>query len=460
MTLQSKKQLEIELLTYLRLHLQDIVPLSAELSTEDFSSENLSKLYQTMLTAASEDGKKETFGEVDFMNAFGESKEKDLIATSFTSNLTTEEPIEVAKTIHKLAVRDRAVVSIQKHLNELKKTTDPSDILGALQGEIEEQKESLIDAGDQSYEEKLDHVWEVWQTPVDQKDVFPTPYPSLNKYLNNGLGGMRRGQLMTVAARTGVGKTIFSTQFATFAAREGKNVLIFSLEVGMEELYKRVLASYGQIPLGAIEDPTCMKEEKKKAWDEVRKLPIYIDDTPGITMDKIRAIATKRNRQKQIDLIFIDYLQLIRGQRKSGQRSDEVLGDLSRASKILSRELNCTVVILVQLKRPDKLDDPNRLPSMNDIHGSSFIANDSDVVVILHKPKKEEDSLEENILVKLDKNRQGAHDRKFNVKAEYSVNLFIDKPKTKEEEKVQKDFDNFTDKELNLEEFDLFEDEN
>ena len=235
---------------------------------------------------------------------------------------------------------------------------------------------------------------------------LPTGFRDLDFYIS----GLNRSDLIILAARPGVGKTSVALNIARYAAEagEGKNVLIFNLEMSRVQLVQRMLSSEALVELGKLRTANMVRDE----WDrlvagalKLAKLPIYVDDTSNITVAEIKA---RVRRVRDVGLVVIDYLQLIKGGRKDGNRVLEV-SDISRSLKVMAKELNVPVLCLAQLSRASeqRKDDPK--PKLSDLRDSGAIEQDADIVLFLYRDEQyHPDTAEKNVCdCIIAKNRHG-----------------------------------------------------
>lgn len=243
-----------------------------------------------------------------------------------------------------------------------------------------------------------------------------TGYPDLDRMT----AGLHEDELIIIAARPGVGKTAFALNIAqNVATKQGAVVALFSLEMGAESLVNRMLCAEGSIDAGRLRTGQLLEQEWSDlivAMGALGSSEIYIDDTPGNRMAEIRAKSRRLYQDKgRLDLIVIDYLQLIEGSRRSENRQQEV-SEISRQLKKLAKELSCPVVALSQLSRSVEQRQDKR-PVLSDIRESGSIEQDADIVAFLYREdyyeredgEEGEDQAENNIIeVIIEKNRAGA----------------------------------------------------
>ncbi len=207
------------------------------------------------------------------------------------------------------------------------------------------------------------------------------------------LSGFQKSTLNILAARPGIGKTSFALNIARHAAITNKvPVAIFSLEMSDEELTNRILSSQ------ALIDSTKLKTGRLETDDWERMIqsvgvmgdaPLYIDDTPGITITEIRSKCRRLKLEKGLGLIVVDYLQLMEGRGRAESRQQQV-SEMSRALKILAKELEVPVLTLSQLSRSIETRQ-DKTPMLSDLRESGAIEQDADVVMFLHKVEEGED---------------------------------------------------------------------
>ncbi len=200
--------------------------------------------------------------------------------------------------------------------------------------------------------------------------------------------GFHNSDLIIIAARPAMGKSAFALNIATHAATNNNvPVIIFNLEMAKEQLANRILCSEAmvdsnKIRTGKIDDNEWIK--LANASGRLAEAPIYIDDTPGITITEIRAKCRKIKLEKGIGLVVIDYLQLIAGSGKKGGSREQEISEISRSLKILAKELNVPVIALSQLSRSAEKRDDKR-PMLSDLRESGAIEQDADIVMFLYR---------------------------------------------------------------------------
>ncbi len=207
------------------------------------------------------------------------------------------------------------------------------------------------------------------------------------KHFDEMTSGFHPSDLVILAARPSMGKTAFALNLAlTAAVKERKGVLVFSLEMSSSQIFQRLLSVESKIPLQKIRNGFIDDSEWGQlglASGRLANSNIQIADTPNISVLEIRAMARRAKAAGKLDMILIDYLQLIKGSGRNESRQQEI-SDISRSLKGIARELNVPVVALSQLSRaPEQRAD--RRPMLSDLRDSGAIEQDADMVVFLYR---------------------------------------------------------------------------
>lgn len=200
--------------------------------------------------------------------------------------------------------------------------------------------------------------------------------------------GLHPKELIIIAARPAMGKTAFALNVAVNAAiSSNKSVAIFNLEMGAEQLMFRMLSAASSVEGNKIKTGKLSHDDWKKineATSELASAPIYIEDTPGITIGEIRAKCRRLASSNNLGLIVIDYLQLISGGAGYGNNRQQEVSDISRSLKTMAMELNVPVIALAQLSRNVEGRE-NKRPIMSDLRESGSIEQDADIVSFLYR---------------------------------------------------------------------------
>lgn len=206
--------------------------------------------------------------------------------------------------------------------------------------------------------------------------------------LDEMTSGFQPSDMIVLAARPSVGKTAFALSIAAHAAiANGRSVLLFSLEMSKEQLVQRLLCMEGQINSQRLRTGFLAQAEFPKltrAADKLSRAPLYIDDTPNIGVLDIRSKSRRHMAQHGLDLIVVDYLQLMSGRSRAESRQVEI-AEISRSIKGVARELRVPVMALSQLSREAEKDDSGQ-PKLSHLRESGAIEQDADVVLMLSRP--------------------------------------------------------------------------
>ena len=218
--------------------------------------------------------------------------------------------------------------------------------------------------------------------------------------IDNKLSGLQKSDLVLIAARPSMGKTAFGLNVATNAALKAKaKVAIFSLEMSKEQLVQRMIAATAHVDLQKIISGNLTEDEWLQIINSMGPLSqadIYIDDTAGISLTEMRAKCRRLKIEKGLDLVVIDYLQLMQLDVRTENRQQEISA-ISRGLKGLAKEMECPVISLSQLSRAPELRSDHR-PMLSDLRESGAIEQDADVVMFLYRDEYyNEESEKKNI---------------------------------------------------------------
>jgi len=239
-----------------------------------------------------------------------------------------------------------------------------------------------------------------------------TGVPSGFADLDEMTSGFQPAELVIVAARPSMGKTAFCLNIATQAAVEGHGVAIFSLEMSKDSLVQRMLCAEARVDSQAVRRGQLRDRDftnLARAAGVLQQCPVWIDDTPAITLLEMRSKARRLKSEYDLGMIIVDYLQLMRSPEYADNRVQEV-SDISRSLKALSRELEVPVVALSQLSRASEQRGGDRRPQLSDLRDSGAIEQDADLVLFIHRPEyydREDESKRGLAEVMLSKNRNG-----------------------------------------------------
>lgn len=238
------------------------------------------------------------------------------------------------------------------------------------------------------------HIREVLDTYMEESAALHGPdaahispvatgFPGIDNLLGNG---MQRSDMIVLAARPSLGKSTLAFNIARAAADSGNRVGIFSLEMSRDQIGMRLLASEANVDSYRIRIGLLSNDEESRLLDAIgvlSDLPVYIDDTPIQTIVDMRGKARRLQSERGLDLLIIDYLQLIGGGGRIDNRAQE-MGEISRSIKGMARDLDIPVIACSQLSRAIE-QRPNHRPLLSDLRESGSIEQDADVVAFIHR---------------------------------------------------------------------------
>ena len=228
--------------------------------------------------------------------------------------------------------------------------------------------------------------------------------------VDNKLSGLQNSQLILLAARPAMGKTALGLTMAWNAAKIGKSVAFFSLEMSTYQLNQRLLSMVSLVSLESIINGSIRDDDWSLLIDATKKIvktDLYVDETPGIRLSEMKSKLKRLKAERGLDLVVIDYLQLMQADGRQENRQNEI-ASISRGLKSLSKELNCPILSLAQLSREaDKRADHK--PILSDLRESGAIEQDADVVMLLYREDYYDEEVEPNqAKVIFAKHRNGA----------------------------------------------------
>ncbi|MFC1850421.1 replicative DNA helicase [candidate division CSSED10-310 bacterium] len=274
---------------------------------------------------------------------------------------------------------------------------DDSESISSILDRVEKQ---FFDLGERRIKSNVVHIKEVIKDNFDKLDKLYqrqeqiTGIPSGFSDLDELTSGFQNSDLIIVAARPSVGKTSFLLNVAEYVTvREKKPALFFSLEMSNESVANRLLCSIARIDSQKMRTGFLSRDDwslLKDASDDLYKSPLYIDDTPGMTVLELRAKARRMKALHNIQIIFVDYLQLMKGIHAKPESRQQEISQISGALKALAKELDIPVLVCSQLSR-DIEKRREKEPKLSDLRESGSIEQDGDVIGFLHRASEDED---------------------------------------------------------------------
>lgn len=369
---------------------QTLVPVAEILDREDFYIDAHKVIYDSMIELGNE---RKPIDMITLTNRLKEKGYLDQVGgvtylTSITNMIPTTSNVKVYAEIVKKNSTLRKLIKASNDIISMGYEASDSldDILNVAEKKIFDISQDRMSQDFKPISEVLTSVTamieEVYSKGSDITGL-DTGFIDLNKKL----GGFHKSDLILIAARPGMGKTAFALNLVANAAiRSKSSVAVFSLEMSKEQLVQRLLSSQSNVALNNINKGKIADDEWKKLTDAMTVLSssdIFIDDTPGIKVSEIRSKCRKLKMEKGLDMIMIDYLQLMEADGRADNRQQEV-SKISRSLKILAKEMNCPVIALSQLSRNTE-SGKDHMPKLSDLRDSGAIEQDADIVMFIYR---------------------------------------------------------------------------
>ena len=368
-----------------------LITASEILMAEDFYRTAHQKIFQTMLSL-NDRGK--SIDVVMVTEELAAKKElEDVGGLSYLGELANAVPTaaniaQYAKIVEEKALLRRLIKTATKIVEDGYTREDEVEAL------LSEAEKKMMEVASRKAGSDFKHVKDVLVQTYDNieqlqfRDGDVTGIPTGFRDLDKITAGFQRNDLIIVAARPSVGKTAFALNVAqSVAVKARENVAIFSLEMGADQLVMRMLCAEGNIDAQVLRTGTLEEEDWRKltmAMGSLSNSGIYIDDTPGVRINEIRAKCRRLAQEQGLGMILIDYLQLIQGSGKPGENRQQEVSEISRSLKGLARELKVPVIALSQLSRGVEQRQDKR-PMMSDLRESGSIEQDADIVAFLYR---------------------------------------------------------------------------
>jgi replicative DNA helicase len=395
--LPSSIQTEVTVLGAMLLDAVAITDATAKLHPEDFSLDSHQRVYRVMVDLLALGHAVDL---ITVMDALSKRRELDAIGgAAYLAFLTEGIPRNPNIESYVRIVKDKSLLrQLLGIFNDgmvaaSDQTEDATTVLNDVEKRLADVADSAIQRGFSSIPEIVANSFGSIDALYEQgREVtgLATHYIEFDKMTS----GLQNSELIIIAARPSMGKTAWAINIAqNCAVKDGKVVAVFSLEMSKESLLRRMLASEAMVGSRKLQTGFIPREDKGKliaALDRLMTSKMFVDDTPGITLAEMRAKARRlRQQEGRLDLIVIDYLQLMTGsagssQRKFENRTQEV-SSISRGLKALAKELGVPVVALSQLSRGSEQRTGDKKPLLSDLRESGSIEQDADVVAFIHR---------------------------------------------------------------------------
>lgn len=354
---------------------------------------------------------------VDLLTLTDELKKKDELdmigGSAHLTELTNHVPTAAHATAYAEMVAETAVrrrlIKASGEISEMGFDEDTTT-----QELLEKAEAELFSVSDQSLKQDLTSLESILTDSFDRMEELHRNKGALRgvrtgyRDLDNMTAGLQRSDLLILAARPAMGKTTLVTNLAYNVATIAKqSVLFFSLEMSKEQLVDRMLSDASGVDSWNIRTGNLSDEDFSKlseAMGEMAEAPIFIDDTPGLSVLEMRTKARRAAHDAPLGLIIVDYLQLMQGSgRDNGNRVQEV-SEISRGLKLIARELNVPLIALSQLSRSVESRSP-QVPQLADLRESGSIEQDADIVMFIYReayynPETERENITDLIIAK------------------------------------------------------------
>jgi len=222
----------------------------------------------------------------------------------------------------------------------------------------------------------------------DSLSGVPSGYTKLDRITC----GWQKSDLIIVAARPSMGKTAFALSMArNISVEHNKPVAVFSLEMSSLQLVNRLIVSETELPSNRIRNGNLDEKEWKQLDAKIKSLveaPLFIDDTPAISIFELRAKCRRLKLQYNVELIIVDYLQLMSGPVEARGNREQEVSNISRSLKAIAKELNIPIIAISQLNRSVEMRSGSKRPQLSDLRESGAIEQDADMVIFIHRPEK------------------------------------------------------------------------
>lgn len=388
------------------------------LRIEDFSLDSHRRIYSRMVDLA------ESSRPIDMITLIEElDRHKDLQAigdVAYVSSLVEGVPDRPSIEHYVKIVRDKALLRglISAASTAMARASDQSDaaedVLSDAEAAIFQLSEKRIGRGFMGVQEIVRETFGSVDALLQRGQRITglaTHYTDLDEMTS----GLQRSDLVIIAARPSMGKTAFAMNIAENAAIEDQQVVgVFSLEMSREALLMRLLCSQASVDAHKMRTGSLWQDDTKKvvrAMEQLAHAPIFIDDTPGISLSEMRAKARRlKQSQGRLDLIIIDYLQLMSGGGKRFENRTQEVSAISRGLKALAKELSVPVIALSQLSRAPESRGGDHRPQLADLRESGSIEQDADLVMFIFREevyKQDDPELQGRAEIIISKQRNG-----------------------------------------------------
>jgi replicative DNA helicase len=365
------------------------------LRPESFYRDEHQKIYQAIIDLTSANKA------IDLLTVTEELRKKKQLEevggpvyiTQLTSRVASAAHIEFHARIvaQKHIQRELIRVSSEIQSRAFDESTDVDDLLDFSEAELFNIAQGNIKKESQKVNVLIKAAIEQMEEASKRADSLigiPSGFTKLDRMTN----GWQNSDLVIIAARPSMGKTAFVLSMArNMAVDHNRSVAIFSLEMASLQLVNRLIVAETELPSNRIRNGKLADFEWEQLDYKIKKLvdaPIFIDDTPAISIFELRAKARRLKRQYNMEILIIDYLQLMSGTPDTKGNREQEVSTISRALKGIAKELDIPVIALSQLNRSVEIRSGTKRPQLSDLRESGAIEQDADMVIFIHRPEK------------------------------------------------------------------------
>jgi replicative DNA helicase len=388
-------ELEEAVLGAIMLEKDAIIEVIDILKPESFYKEEHQKIFQAIIDLSSNDKA------IDILTVTEEMKKRKeldevggpLYITQLTSRVASAAHIDYHARIiaQKYIQRELIRISTEIQNQAFDESIDVNDLLdfseselfNVAQGNIKKETIKL----NVLIKEAINQIEEASKRE-DSLSGIPSGYTKLDRLTS----GWQNSDLIIIAGRPSMGKTAFVLSMArNITIEHKKSVAFFSLEMASIQLVNRLIVMETELPSNRIRNGNLAQYEWEQLDYKIKKLveaPIYIDDTPAISIFELRAKCRRLKRQYDIDVIVLDYLQLMTGTPDTKGNREQEVSNISRSLKGIAKELDVPVIAISQLNRSVEIRSGNKRPQLSDLRESGAIEQDADMVIFVHRPEK------------------------------------------------------------------------
>lgn len=388
-------ELEEAVLGAIMLEKDAVLSVLDVLKPESFYKESHQKIYRAIVDLSMQEKA------IDILTVTEELKKKKeleeiggpLYITQLTSKVASASHLEFHARIVQQKFIQRELIRVSSSIQKMAfdETIDVDDLLDQAESDLFDIAEGNIKKETARInvliKEALNQIEEAAKRE-DHLSGVPSGYTKLDRITS----GWQKSDLIIIAGRPSMGKTAFVLSMArNIAVEHNRPVAFFSLEMSSMQLVTRLIVSETELPSNRIRNGRLEEYEWKQLEYKIKSIvdaPIYIDDTPAISIFELRAKCRRLRVQHHVEMIIIDYLQLMTGLGDTKGNREQEVSTISRALKSIAKELNVPVVALSQLNRSVELRSGNKRPQLSDLRESGAIEQDADLVLFIHRPEK------------------------------------------------------------------------